>query len=137
MGLLKSNEKTNLGRSRIFQVPKFDVPVTHRHEVGAVLCKRDGLHLGRHLVGGHFDAATPIPYVDNHVVLRANRHHVLVVGRKSLKHFVRRNQEGSRKYITVKKQQQQQQEKKKKTDREDRESITKVSSWRLERISTN
>jgi isoaspartyl peptidase/L-asparaginase-like protein (Ntn-hydrolase superfamily) len=48
-------------------------------------------------------------------VLRANRHHVLVVGRKSLKHFVRRNQEGSRKYITVKKQQQQQQEKKKKT----------------------
>jgi hypothetical protein len=50
---------------------------------------------------------------------------------------VRRNQEGSRKYITVKKQQQQQQEKKKKTDREDRESITKVSSWGLERISTN
>jgi hypothetical protein len=78
-------EATNLGRSRIFQVPKFDVPVTHRHEVGAVLCKRDGLHLGRHLVGGHFDAATPVPHVDNHVVLRANRYHVLVVGRKSLK----------------------------------------------------
>lgn len=136
MGLLKSNEKTNLGRSRIFQVPKFDVPVTHRHEVGAVLCKRDGLHLGRHLVGGHFDAATPIPYVDNHVVLRANRHHVLVVGRKSLKHFVRRNQEGSRKNAKYNCQTTTTTRKEKK--KKDRESITKVSSsWGLERISTN
>ena len=38
-----------------------------------------------HLVGGDLGARPPVPHVDDHVVLRAHAHHVLVVGREGLK----------------------------------------------------
>lgn len=80
----KSEKSSNLGRPRIFEVPEFDVSVADRHEVGSIFGKGDGLHLGRHLVGSYFDATSPVPHVDNHVMLRTDRHHVFVIRRKCL-----------------------------------------------------
>ena len=60
---------THLGRARVLEVPEFHVPVTNRHEVGAVFGKRHSLHLGRNFVRGYFNSTPPVPYVDDHVVL--------------------------------------------------------------------
>lgn len=60
------------------------MPIADRDEIGSVLGERDGFHFGRHFVGGNFDPAAPVPYVDYHVMLRAHGDDVLVIGRKGL-----------------------------------------------------
>ena len=50
----------------------------HGNKIGAVLGKRDGLHLGGHLIRSDLDVGAPVPHVHDHVVLGAHRYHILV-----------------------------------------------------------
>lgn len=61
------------------------MPIAHGNEIIAVLRETDGLYLARDFVGRHFNVVPPIPHVDDHVVLRADRHNVLVAGRERLR----------------------------------------------------
>lgn len=70
--------KSYLGTARILQVPKLDVSVTHCNEIIAIFREADGLHFARNFVGCYFNVVPPIPDVDDHVVLRADRYDVLV-----------------------------------------------------------
>ena len=54
-------------------------------KVVSVFRERDGLHLCRDFVGCDLHVVAPVPHVHDHVVLRADRHHVLAVGSESLK----------------------------------------------------
>lgn len=74
-----------LGTARIFQVPKLDVSVAHGDEIITVLREANGLYLARNFVGRYFNVVPPVPHVDDHVVLRTDRHNVLVAGRKGLR----------------------------------------------------
>lgn len=75
---------TYLGAARVLEIPKLDVPVADGDEVVAVLRETNGLHLARNFVRRHFNVVPPVPDVDDHVVLRAHGHHVLVARRKCL-----------------------------------------------------
>ena len=66
--------------------------VPNSDEVGTILCEADGLHLAGELVGGHLDAAPPVPHVDYHVVLRPHRHHILLRRGECLQEEERRDE---------------------------------------------
>lgn len=70
--------KSYLGTTRILQVPKLDVSVTYGNKIIAIFREADGLYFARNFVGCYFYVASPIPDVDNHVVLRTDRYNVLV-----------------------------------------------------------
>lgn len=76
--------KSYLGTARIFQVPKLDVSVTYGNKIIAIFREADSLHLARNFVRCHFNIVPPIPDVDDHVVLRADRYDILVARRKCL-----------------------------------------------------
>lgn len=67
-----------LGAARVLEIPKLHVPVAHGDEVIAVFREADGLHFARDFVRRHLNIVPPVPDVDDHIVLRAHRHHVLV-----------------------------------------------------------
>lgn len=74
-----------LGTARILQVPKLDVSVTHGNKIIAVFREADSLYLARNFVGCYFNIVPPIPDIDDHIVLRADRHDILVAWRKCLR----------------------------------------------------
>lgn len=78
-------KKNYLGAARILQVPKLDVSVTHGNEVIAIFREAHGLYFTRHFVGRDLNIAPPVPDIDDHVVLRADRNDVLVAGGKCLR----------------------------------------------------
>lgn len=61
------------------------MPVAHGNEIIAVFREAHGLHFARHFVGRDLNIAPPVPDIDDHVVLRADRDDVLVAGRKGLR----------------------------------------------------
>jgi len=63
------------------------VSVAHGNEIITILRETDGLYLAGNFVGRYFDVVSPVPYVDDHVVLRADRHDVLVAGREGLNEY--------------------------------------------------
>jgi len=60
------------------------VSVANGNEIITILREADGLYLARDFVGRYLNVVSPVPYVDDHVVLRADRHNVLVAGRECL-----------------------------------------------------
>ena len=78
MHVARNRASTYLGAARILEVPKLDVPVADGDKVVAVLRETDSLHLARDFVRRHFNVVPPVPDVDDHIMLRAHGHHVLV-----------------------------------------------------------
>lgn len=77
--------KSYLATARIFQIPKLDVSVTHGDEIIAVFREADSFYFARNFIGCYFNVVPPIPNVDDHIVLRADRHDILVAWRKRLR----------------------------------------------------
>lgn len=96
---MKEKQKVYLGGAGIFQVPKFDMPVAHRDKVGAIFGKRNGLHLRRYFIWGHFDPTSPVPHVDDHVVLGTHGDDILVIRWEGL-HY--KQTTGRKKKINIK-----------------------------------
>lgn len=81
----KEKAGTNLGRSRVLQIPKFDISHSNSDKVLSIFGERYGLYFGRDFVAGDFDVVLPVPDVDYHVMLGPDGHNVLIIRRKCLK----------------------------------------------------
>ena len=78
------NYLTYFGWPRILEVPEFDMAVTNGDEVRSVFGEGDSFNFGRHFVRSYFDAAPPVPNIDDHIMLGPNRHNVFMIGGKGL-----------------------------------------------------
>ena len=65
--------------------------ISRRDEVIAVFGEADRLDFGADFVRGHFGTVSPIPHVDDHVVLGTHGHDVFVVRCEGLEKSVKRN----------------------------------------------
>jgi len=61
------------------------VAITYGDEIIAVFRKANSLHLAGDFVGCHFNVIPPVPDIDDHVMLRADRYNVFIAGRESLR----------------------------------------------------
>lgn len=68
------------------EIPELDVAIADRHKVAAVVAEAHGHHFGADLIRGDLHVGLPVEHVHDHVVLGANRHQVLAVGREGLCH---------------------------------------------------
>lgn len=78
-------QTTHLGASRHFKVPKLHMAVSYSNKIRAILCEADSLDLAGKLVGSDFYSSSPIPHIDNHVMLGSYGDYILLSWRKCLK----------------------------------------------------
>ena len=61
------------------------MPIAHSDKLVSILREGDGFHRDGNLIGGNDVVVFPVPHVDQHVMLAANRDDILRVGRESLR----------------------------------------------------
>lgn len=71
----------------MFQVPKFNMPISYSYEIISIFGESDRFYFGTDFVTRYFDIILPIPYVNYHIMLCPDADYVLICRRKCLKNF--------------------------------------------------
>ena len=87
------------GWPRVLEIPEFNMAVANCDKVWSIFGEGHSFDFGRHFVWSYFNATPPVPYIDDHVMLRTDRNNVFVIGRKGL---FNQNKSFSRKAIWIK-----------------------------------